>query len=253
MNKPRILLYDIETAPSLVYTWEQWDANVLATKEDWYILCVAYKWLDEKTIHFIDNNGRKNDKPIVKQLHKLFDEADIVVAHNGDRFDAKKANARFMRHGFGPPSPFKQIDTLKEARRHFLHYSNKLGELGRYHTLGAKTPHTGIDLWLGCMAGDAAAWKTMRKYNIHDVELLEKLYLKLRPWIGTPGKQAHPNMGFWAEGKLVCTKCGSENVIKRGTHRTAVSEFQTLQCKECKGYSRLRKREPQTNGGLQTV
>ena len=245
MTKPNILLLDIETAPSLVYTWGQWNTNVIATKEDWYILSFAYKWFNEKPIEFIHNRGRKNDKPIVKKLHALYDKADIIIAHNGDRFDTAKANTRFLRWGLGPPSPYQSIDTLKEVRRNFNHYSNALNELGRYHQLGVKEKHTGIQLWLDVMAGDEKAMADMERYNKRDVALLEDVYKILRPWMGTPGKKGHPNLGHWAEG-LVCVNCGSDRLIKRGFHRTSASVFQTLQCKECGHYSRSKTRE----GGL---
>ena len=34
----------------------------------------------------------ENDEHVAKKLFDLFDEADIVIAHNGDRFDRRKAN-----------------------------------------------------------------------------------------------------------------------------------------------------------------
>lgn len=239
---PAVLVYDIETSPSLVYTWGNWNTNVVATKKDWEILSFAYKWLGQSRIGFECKRGEKDDKRLVGRLHSLFDQADVVVAHNGDKFDQKKAATRFMFHGYGPPSPYQQIDTLKETKRYFNHYSNALKELGRYHQIGDKVHHTGIDLWLGCMADDPKMWRVMEKYNRRDVALLEQLYHSLLPWIGTPGRQGHPNMGFWKEG-LACPKCGSDNVIKRGFHRTSVSVYQTIQCRDCTGYSRLRRRE----------
>ena len=39
----------------------------------------------------------------------------------------------------------------------------------------------GHELWLKCMAGNANAWKVMKRYNIQDVRVTEKLYDKLRP------------------------------------------------------------------------
>jgi uncharacterized protein YprB with RNaseH-like and TPR domain len=248
MTEPRILLYDIETTPSLVYTWSHWNTNVIATAKDWEILSFAWKWLGTKKVSFASTQGAKNDKHVVKMLWQLLDEADIVIAHNGDKFDQKKANTRFMKWGLGPPSPYQSIDTLKEVRRSLSHYSNSLNELGRYHELGHKIEHTGVQLWLDCMAGDPKAWKLMEKYNRQDVLLLEKVYLTLRPFIGIPGRAAHPNLGLWKPGELVCTKCASSDVVKRGFHRTLVSLYQTIYCKNCTGYSRIRVREPQEKG-----
>src|SRR4029078_8668904 len=68
----------------------------------------------------------QNDKRIVKNLWKLLNEADVVIAHNGDRFDLPKINARFLIHQIKPPSHYETIDTLKTARRKFGLTSNKL-------------------------------------------------------------------------------------------------------------------------------
>lgn len=250
---PAILLYDIETSPSLVYTWTNWQTNVVATKEDWQILSFAYKWLGSTRTGFVSRQGQKDDKLVVKSLHALFDQADVVIAHNGDKFDQKKAATRFLFHGFPPPSPFQEIDTLKEAKRYFSHYSNSLNELSRYHSLGEKVHHTGIELWLECMADNPRYWKLMEKYNRQDVALLEQLYLALLPWIGSPGRRGHPNRGHWSKDSMVCPKCGSHNLIRRGWHRTSFSEFQTWQCKDCGGYSRGRQRRPQIEKKVELV
>jgi len=244
---PNILLYDIETAPSLVYTWDQYKTNVIATERDWYILAFAYKWLDGRKERVVSlrqadtyDPESHDDRHTVDRLWALFDTADIVVAHNGDRFDQVKSNARFLFHGYSPPSPYGQIDTLKEAKRYFRHYANSLNELARYHRLGTKIKHTGIALWLGCMAGDPAAWRQMERYNLHDVRLLEELYFRLLPWIGSPG---HVNRLNWnhfqpSGDRHRCASCGSGDVIKRGSYRTAANRFQAWQCKVCGHYSR---------------
>ena len=258
---PRILIYDIETAPALVYVWSQWQTNVIDTHTDWYILCFAYKWYGDKTTSFVSvqQDPRKRRKPdddryVVERLAYLFDQADVVIAHNGDQFDAKKANARILFHGLNPPSPYRQIDTKKEVKRYMNHYSNALNELGRFHRLGEKVGHGGFSLWKGCMAGDKDSWKTMEKYNRQDVNILEVVWLKLRPWIGSPGKYQPMNYGFWSDGTTtVCPKCGSDDLIKRGFHRTLVNTYQTLQCKECGGYARRRLPQPKYGGSVGAV
>lgn len=215
-----------------VYTWSNYDTNVIATDEDWYLLSVAWKWLGEKKVHFARKSKRpRDDKALARQLWSLFDEADVLVAHNGDHFDQKKATARFIELGLGPPSPYLTVDTKKVMSKVAMNYSNKLDEIARRLDIGRKLDTLGFNTWLGCAREDAASWKLMRKYNIHDVELLEEVYLALRPWVETV------NMSHWT-GVLSCKKCGSEDVQKRGVRRTNASTFQTYQCKSCGGYSR---------------
>ena len=230
---PKILLFDVETAPSLVYVWNQYQTNVIATKEDWYLLSFAYKWLGQETRFERKAAKRNDDRALTKKLWHLFDEADITVAHNGDSFDNRKATARFLYHNLKPPSPYLTIDTKKVISRISNLYSNALNEISRYLDLGRKVDHAGFSLWLGCMANDEASWKTMEEYNRHDLELLEKLYYKLQPWIDTV------NMTHWGG---MCKRCGSSERIKRGSRVTNASVFQTWCCKRCGGYSREVKR-----------
>ena len=177
--------------------------------------------------------GSENDKALVKQLWKLFDEADILIAHNGDNFDIKKANARFAYYKLPPPSPYKTIDTLKVARKYFQFTSNKLDDLGNHLGYGRKLAHTGFHLWKGCMNGDLQAWKHMVRYNRRDVELLEKIYLHLRPWISN-----HPNVSILSDTYNGCPACGSKNVMKMGTDITQTGRVQQYQCRDCKKWSR---------------
>jgi hypothetical protein len=252
---PAILIYDLETAPALGWVWSGYKTNVIAYEQDWYLLSFAYKWLGKNGIRFVSifqdpafKPDTTNDQWVAARLYALFDQADVLIAHNNDRFDERKANARFLYHDMPPPAPSQTVDTLKESRRYFNEMSHSLKEIGRRHRIGDKTPHHGFQLWRDCMAGDPKAWRLMEKYNRQAVALLEKVYLKLRPWIGAPGKKAHPNMGFWADGaRLVCPKCGSGRLHRRGAMHTAVLTYQRFQCKECGGWSKARKSEVTTN------
>lgn len=239
MNRPKILLFDIETAPSLGWVWGKWEQNVIDFKEEWYLLCFAAKWLNGgmMTKALCDFKGYKpgseDDKKLVEALWKLFDEADILIAHNGDQFDIKKANARFAFYNLPPPSPYKTIDTLKVARRHFNFTSNKLDDLGKHLGYGRKLAHTGFHLWQGCMRGEDKAWKHMIRYNRRDVVLLEQIYLHLRPWM-----QNHPNISLLTETIDGCPSCGSSELQKRGSGINRSGTYQRYQCSSCGAWSK---------------
>jgi hypothetical protein len=126
------------------------------------------------------------------------------------------------------------IDTLKEAKAHFAFTSNKLDSLGELLGCGRKVEHEGFELWRKCMNGDLKAWKNMCKYNEQDVILLEKVYLKLRPFM-----KNHPNVNLDGKvSKCKCPACGSSNLIKRGYAYTNASKFARLRCKDCGKWSR---------------
>ena len=246
---PKILLYDIETCPSLVWVWNQWKTNVIATERDWSILCFAWRWLGTDQTGFCSvfqdptfQPDNFTDLQVCQQLHRLFSEADCVVAHNGDKFDQRKSNARFLYWGLTPPSPYQQVDTKKEAQRYFANYSNALNELGRLLGIGQKQAHEGFALWRACMAGDPAAWARMEDYNVQDLELLEGLYLRLLPWIGSPGKGGGgPNRGLWPQPDdedWTCPKCGSHRRRGVAPYRTRFSTYLSSCCADCGGWSR---------------
>src|SRR5271154_973437 len=180
MNKPRVLLFDIETAPMLGYVWSLWENNIALNQlyKDWSVLSWSAKWLEDPPdkIMYADQRSAKNvedDKNILKQIWKLLDKADIVIAQNGRAFDHKKLNARFVLNGMKPPSTYKIIDTLLIAKKHFAFTSNKLEYMSdKLCTKYKKLKHKefpGFEMWLECLAGNKKAWKEMELYNKHDV------------------------------------------------------------------------------------
>lgn len=236
MSKSRIIFLDVENSPSLGYSWGKFDVNILDFKTDWFMLSFAYRVFGEKTTHvhgLIDYPGfkknKEDDRKLMQDLWNVMDSADILIGHNLDRFDIRKACARFLIHGMPPPSPFRTIDTLKIARKAFKFDSNSLDDLARVLKIGRKLKHVGFALWLGAMSGDPESWRVMKKYNIHDVDLLEQVYLAMRPWA-----TGHANVN---RGELqACPKCGSKNVQRRGYEYTLLRQKQRYQCLACHGW-----------------
>jgi hypothetical protein len=69
-----------------------------------------------------------------------------------------------------------------------------------------------------------------------DVILLEKVYLKLLPYM-----QTHPNMGAFVDSdEPMCPNCASENLQKRGYTVTNSAKYQRVQCMDCGAWSRLK-------------
>lgn len=244
MTHPKILTLDIETSPLQAYVWGLFDQTVGLNqiKEEWCMLSFCAKWLGNPNVIYQDNSKQRNkedDRKLAASLWKLLDEADIVVAQNGKRFDVRKINARFLLLGYKPPSPYKIIDTMIEARRHFAFTSNKLEWLTDKLTPTKKQKHKkfpGFELWKECLAGNPEAWAEMREYNIPDTVSTEELYLILRPWI-----EGHPNVANYTDPTTpACPKCGSHEVIQKGHRHTQVGRYIRYRCNACGGWSRGR-------------
>lgn len=240
MKQPKVLLIDIETSPILGYTWGTYEQSVLKILQNFQIISVSWKYLNEKTVYakaLPDYKGYKkgtvDDEKLVKEVHTLLDDADIVIAHHGDAFDLKKLNARFVFHGMSAPSTYATVDTLKVAKKYFAFDGNSLNALGQYLKEGKKLENGGFSLWVDCMAGEPSAWTKMKDYNKQDVVLLEKVYLRLRPFMNN-----HPNVNTIAEvGDQACHTCLSTDTIKRGFALTLTGKKQRFQCNDCGSWS----------------
>lgn len=230
MKKPWILLYDLETTPSLGYTWGKYDQTVLRFVKHRELLSVAYQWLGRGPIRCETREGEKTDRRLAGFVRELFQKADIIIAHNGNQFDGKVAKARMAYHHLNPCKVLTQVDTRLAARNGFDFNGNSLSDLAGFFKFGGKIPVPGIDLWLRCMRDDKQAWRDMVRYNKHDVFLLRKVYLRLRPWLHT-----HPSIASIINPSVAigeCPVCGSKDTCKNGL-RVAVSQVQ--QRWDCRG------------------
>jgi hypothetical protein len=237
MNEPKILLFDIETAPMLSYTWGLWDQNLSLDQiqKDWHILSWAAKWLNNPKIMYEDQRNAKNiedDSKILRGIWKLLDEADIVITQNGVSFDSKKLNARFILNGMQPPSPYKHIDTFLIAKKNFAFTSNKLEYMSKkLNTKFKKLEHAefgGFKLWSECLKGNKRAWAEMEKYNKHDVLALEELYKKLAPWDNTVNLNV-----YRSENTPITCSCGSTHFVSKGFVYTPSGKFRRYTCTGC--------------------
>jgi hypothetical protein len=218
----KVLLFDIENRPLLSYVWEVYEADSIKVVEQRDILSFAYKWVGDKNVKVFSLRNNTH-KQLLRKLHSLLNEADVVVGHNSKSFDTKMVNSFFVHYGFKPPSPYKQIDTLSIAKNKFRFASNHLNDLGEYLGCGKKVETGGFKLWEGCMKGEKKSWLLMEKYNKGDVELLEKVYNKLVPWA--------ENTPYMHEG-LSCPKCGG-NVQFRGAYINRTQIGKRYQCIKC--------------------
>lgn len=200
LKNDRVLVLDIETSPIQSYTWGIWEQNISIDqiKHDWFVFCWSAKWLNSDKIlsdRLTGKEARKmNDKRILKSMWELLDEADIVIAHNGDKFDIRKINTRFLKHGMNYPSPYKSFDTLKICKREFGLTSNKLDYVCRFLGMEGKVETGGQKLWNECMLGDEKALKKMSHYCDNDIKILEQVYLKLEPYIRNNPKSWNPRV-----------------------------------------------------------
>lgn len=239
---PRIGILDIETSPTLAWVWRRWKENIgpVQVEEETIILSVAVKELGSTEIDFCaswQSGELEDDSNVAEFLYDQLSKYDILIAHNGDKFDFPIINTRLVYHGYTPPAPYKTVDTLKTLKKRFKFPSNSLNAVCGYLGLGSKVPHSGFELWKSVMHHDPVAMATMEEYNIGDVVLLEELYLHIRAWENT-----HPSIAARTEtDDCTCNACGSGNLSPTSEKwTTAVSSFTLYQCGDCGHWQRDR-------------
>lgn len=245
----RVVLYDLEVSRAVVEGYgNRYDFKVVRFNRPQQLMCYAWKELGNKKTNFVYRQQFNTYKEFVESLRNLLDEADITVAHNGGSFDDKMANRFFVLEGLTPPRPRKTVDTWREARRWFKFESNSLDDLGMFFGFGGKEQigYTELEDDMMAKRPSKKAIRLMRQYNVRDVELLEKIYLKLRPFM-----MSHPNLGDLKQIDGVCPKCGSHHLKLEGTHARRHGRVQSYSCKDCGGWcneSSIKKKGRLVNG-----
>jgi len=243
---PKILLLDIETLPMEILVWGLYKQRPSYDQviKEWCVLSWAAKWLCSADIMsmVIDPNAAliREDKAIIGRIWELLNEADIVIAHNAEKFDLRKLNARFKIAGLNPPMPYQVVDTLIHSRKVMGFSSHRLNDINS--VLGkSKKLKTDYELWKRCARIETdfddqiKALQEMVEYNRQDVVALEELYLELRPWM-----RSHPNLGLYVDtDKPCCPNCGSQELLWQGWYYTPMGRYRAFRC-QCGAIGRQR-------------
>ena len=172
---------------------------------------------------------------------ELLDNCDVVVAHNGKRFDVKKVNGYFLKYGLPKPSSYKVIDTLEIAKKHFNLPFKSLEYLAKFLNVELKQDSGGIQTWIDCDRGDPEALATMEFYNRGDVVTLREIHNKLRGWDNNG-----VNIALYNDNHdTLCTHCGGDDisVITDKFAYTPQRKYQLYRCNSCKAVLRGNKKE----------
>jgi len=240
----KILFWDIETLPYVSFTWGLWKQNVNASQivKNTSIICGSYKWLGEQQVHTAsigDNVSTFRKDPysggdvVAKKLIKVLNQADFIVAHNGDRFDYAKLKGLSVIHNLGP-FKVRKVDTLKMAKATGVFPGgNSLKSLAKVLGVPQQKQETSMEMWADiALRSDREALKKMERYCEQDVRVLEAVFMRL--WPHCEGLLPNiPKLLGKDSNVLACDRCGSTNVVKNGRYIKNVQMYQKYQCKFC--------------------
>ena len=206
--KPKILYFDIETAPFKL-EMQRFDLSLKSGYLDWhditkpfFIICWAAAWVD------LDTDGqekimtgavtgweakRRTDKRNLKILHDLLSQADYVVGHNSKGFDVKKVETRFILNNMPAPYEFQQRDTLTIVKKRFKNESNALDYWMKLLG-GQRKDDMHFEDWLKVCQGDQKTINKMVHYNKGDSQAGMVLLKKLVRYIDAGAKKRAPKV-----------------------------------------------------------
>lgn len=236
ITKRRRLYFDIETSPNVGLFWQAGYkqkidyANIIKERA---IICICYKWEDEKQVYSLQWDRKQNDKKMLESFIEIANQASEMVGHNGDKFDLAWIRTRCAFHQIEMFPTYVTIDTLKVSRQKFRFNSNRLNYIAQFLGIGQKIK-TEFNLWKEiCLNNSKTAMDKMVKYCKQDVILLEKVYKKLRVHMEP---KTHYGVLF-DQDRDSCPECGSDDLIKAGRRvtKTGLKKIQ-FKCKTCGTY-----------------
>lgn len=156
------------------------------------VLCAVVKLYgpDERKVFRADEyepwrrGERANDAPLLRDILACLEEADILIAHNGLKFDLPFLRTRAVVHGLPPVNFQKIIDPVQLARQHFRFSGNSLDSIAKtLSTQAAKTPLSPETWQRASLNGDPAAMEEIVQHCIYDVDVLEEVCWQLRGYV----------------------------------------------------------------------
>lgn len=226
-----------------------WDLETSDLRADWgFTICGGYKWLGEDKVYcpsIMDYEGWKddliNDRKLIKELHRVITQADMVVTFYGKGFDLKWMNSKCLEYGLSvlPNSP--HVDLFFVAKTNLNLSRKSLENIGRYLKLPNKKYRVSGDIWKQARIGNESAIQKVIEHCKADVLMTEKLYYRLRPLIRT-----HPRVAGWEP----CRNCGSDRLQKRGTAITSTKGKRIrVMCTKCGAWETRAPEHAEVAGG----
>jgi len=228
-TKRRRLFFDVETSPNIGLFWQAGYkqkidySNIIKERA---IICVCYKWEEEKEIYSLQWDKSQSDKKLLQQFVEVANQATELVGHNGDKFDLPWIRTRCLFHRVPMFPHYTSIDTLKIARNKFKFNSNRLNYIAGYLGFGSKIK-TEFDLWKSILLdNNSTSMEKMIKYCKKDVLLLERVYKELKTHVNPV---SHYGVIF-GEDRGSCPECGSDD-LKKVNSRTTATGLKKIQMK----------------------
>ena len=187
------------------------------------IICIAWKWAGKREVHHLEWDKNQCEKKMLLEFMKVMNEADEIVAHNGDKFDIAWIRTICAKYEIPMPPTYQSIDTLKKCRSLFRFHSNRLDYVAKFFGLERKGK-TQFQWWVDITLNNCqATMAKMVKYCKRDVRVLEKVFDRLNPYM--------PHRTALSKDARECPECGGRRVKANHILSAAGVEKYNMYCK----------------------
>lgn len=154
-----------------------------------FMLCAAVKIIGGPlyTFRIDDYAGYKrepwNDRRLVLDVRDFLEAQDLLVSYNGKRFDVPFLQSRLAFWREDLMEPKLHVDMLYTVRHKLLLHSGSLESAQAF--FGYKNGKTTLmgDIWVKASHGHRASLEYVVDHCERDVLVLERLFLKLKPFL----------------------------------------------------------------------
>lgn len=218
-SEPRILLWDIETD------------GINADR----VICIGYKFLGDRKPKLLrasdyQREGLWDDSGMIDAFSKVFATCDYHATWYGSRFDLPVINARIIQSGQKPLPPKPHLDLWKTARYKFkTGGGNRLAKWQDFLEISEEKTVVKPSIWIKARYGHEPSLKYIYDHCILDVDVLEGVFLKLRPWV-----EEEPARGLIVDVERgTCISCGSDMLTYQGWRVSKTRRYRQMQCQNC--------------------
>ncbi len=146
------------------------------------LVCICSKFIGEKDIHTLYTRWYRNEKKMLEDFGKRWDEADVVIGVNSKLFDQPFLNARRMHHGMLPLVPKMHVD-LRWTATKLRFRGASLDGMAKDLRLKNQKHECAAWQWVLAAEGDMACIKDIVKHCEQDIRMTEELFKRLEPLI----------------------------------------------------------------------
>lgn len=226
-KEPKVMFFDIEVLSSM-------------SADCGSVCSMAYKYLGKKKVHSLAISDYSNydddvfdDTELLKDIHFIISDADVIIGHYSKGFDLPFLNTRFILNGLPPITHKPHVDTYFDmAKRKLSFRSRKLKNLAYALKLPEKkNPMDFPRDWNAVIVKKPGAMRKMVTYNKQDVIVLELVYEKLKAVCVN-----HPHLGLIAghnKKENSCPYCASFKTKIQSYYTTLRGKQCVRHCNEC--------------------